>query len=91
MFRGVAEGDITRYAIPEREPLLGEHEAFRDAILGKDTPIVTLWQAAATIAVAEAVLTSATTGGTAPDLPRIPLPRLEPGGYTLATTDPSSR
>ncbi|SNT57537.1 Predicted dehydrogenase [Asanoa hainanensis] len=91
VFRGVTEGDITRYAIPKREPLLGEHEAFRDAILGKDAPIVTLWQAAATIAAAEAVLTSATTGGTAaPEQPRIPRPRLA-SDYALATTDPSSR
>ena len=53
---------------------------------------MTLWQAAATIAAAEAVLTSATTGGTAaPELPRIPLPRLTPGGYALTTTDPSSK
>ena len=31
-FRGVAEGDMIRYAIPKREPLLVEHERFRDAV-----------------------------------------------------------
>ena len=33
-FRGVSEGDVTRYAIPRREPLMVEHEHFRDAMLG---------------------------------------------------------
>ncbi|MFD0539814.1 Gfo/Idh/MocA family oxidoreductase [Actinomadura luteofluorescens] len=32
-FRGVSEGDMIRYAIPKREPLLVEHERFRDAVL----------------------------------------------------------
>ncbi|MBM0256506.1 Gfo/Idh/MocA family oxidoreductase [Micromonospora sp. 4G55] len=62
VFRGVTEGNITRYAISKKEPLLSEHEAFRDAVRGADTPVVTLQQAAATIAAAEAVLASATTG-----------------------------
>ena len=34
-FRGVAEGDMIRYAIPKREPLLVEHERFRDAVEGE--------------------------------------------------------
>ena len=29
-FRGVSEGDVTRFAFPRREPLMVEHEAFRD-------------------------------------------------------------
>jgi predicted dehydrogenase len=92
VFRGVTEGAITRYAIPKREPLLSEHEAFRDAILGREAPIVTLWQAAATIAAAEAVLTSTTTGSFAtPDLPRAPRPRLNAADYLLETATPSSR
>ncbi|MFG2631910.1 hypothetical protein [Streptomyces sp. NPDC048473] len=33
-FRGVTEGDVTRYAIPKQEPLVAEHEAFRDLVLG---------------------------------------------------------
>ena len=63
-FRGVAEGDMVRYAIAKPEPLRVEHEAFRDAVLGKSTDIVTMRQGLATVAVAEAVLTSATTGTT---------------------------
>jgi predicted dehydrogenase len=31
----VAEGDMIRYAIPKREPLLVEHERFRDAVEGQ--------------------------------------------------------
>ena len=37
-FRGVVQGDVIRYAIPKREPLLVELEAFRDAVLGEAPP-----------------------------------------------------
>jgi predicted dehydrogenase len=63
-FRGVSEGDMVRYAIPKPEPLRLEHEAFRDAVLGKDSDIVTMRQGLATVAVAEALLEAATTGTT---------------------------
>jgi UDP-N-acetylglucosamine 3-dehydrogenase len=63
-FRGVSEGDVTRYAIPKPEPLRTEHEAFRDAVLGKDADIVTMRAGLATVAVAEAVIESATSGRT---------------------------
>ncbi|HEY7593998.1 MAG TPA: Gfo/Idh/MocA family oxidoreductase [Actinophytocola sp.] len=58
-FRGVAEGDVTRFAIPKREPLRVEHEKFRDAILGKDADIVTLQEGQNTLATAEQLLSSA--------------------------------
>lgn len=61
-FRGVSEGDVTRYAIPKPEPLRAEHEAFRDALLGQPADIVTLRQGVRTLAVAEAVLESSKTG-----------------------------
>ena len=61
-FRGVAEGDMIRYAIPKREPLLVEHERFRDAVEGKDSDIVTLRQGTRTVEVAAAVLKSAKGG-----------------------------
>jgi predicted dehydrogenase len=61
-FRGVSEGDVIRYAIPKPEPLRTEHEEFRDAVLGKETDIVTMQQGLATVAVAEAVLKSAAEG-----------------------------
>jgi len=63
-FRGVAEGDMVRFAIPKREPLLVEHERFRDAVEGKDSDIVTLRQGMRTVEVAEAVLQSAADGVT---------------------------
>lgn len=63
-FRGVSEGDVVRYAINKPEPLLVEHEAFRDAIVGKDSDIVTLEQGLTTVAVAEAVLESSQSGQT---------------------------
>ncbi len=63
-FRGVSEGDMIRYAIAKPEPLRSEHEAFRDAVLGKDADIVTMRQGLATVAVAEAALRSARTGST---------------------------
>ncbi|MGW1886498.1 Gfo/Idh/MocA family protein [Streptomyces sp. NPDC001970] len=61
-FRGVAEGDMIRYAIPKREPLLVEHELFRDAVLGKSQDICTLRQGLRTVEVAAAVIDSANTG-----------------------------
>jgi predicted dehydrogenase len=61
-FRGVSEGDVIRYAIAKPEPLRTEHEAFRDAVLGLESDIVTMRQGLATVAVAEAVLRSAAEG-----------------------------
>lgn len=60
-FRGVAEGASTRFAIPKREPLVLELEAFRDAVLGQPADVVTLRDGLRTLAVAEAVLESACT------------------------------
>jgi UDP-N-acetylglucosamine 3-dehydrogenase len=61
-FRGVTEGDITRYAITKPEPLRTEHEAFRDAVLGLDTPIVSFEEGLRTVITAEAILESASCG-----------------------------
>ena len=63
-FRGVAEGDTIRYALGKREPLLVQHEAFRDAVLGLDAGVVTMAEGSATVSVAAAVLTSAASGRT---------------------------
>jgi len=63
-FRGVSEGDMVRYAIPKREPLLVEHERFRDAVEGKESDIVTLRQGMRTVEVAAAILESAKSGNT---------------------------
>ncbi len=58
-FRGVSEGDMTRFAIQRREPLLVEHERFRDAVLGIGEDIVTLRQGMRTVHVSSAVIQSA--------------------------------
>jgi predicted dehydrogenase len=63
-FRGVTEGDVVRFGIAKPEPLRTEHEAFRDAVLGKPADIVSMDQGLATVRVAEAVLTSSQTGET---------------------------
>jgi predicted dehydrogenase len=70
-FRGVSEGDVVRYAIAKPEPLRVEHEAFRDAVLGKDADVVWMRQGTDTVSVAEAVLTSAQTGETVSPLERV--------------------
>jgi predicted dehydrogenase len=61
-FRGVSEGDVVRYAFPKREPLRVEHEAFRDAVLGHETDVVTMRQGLRTLEVVEGLLQSARTG-----------------------------
>nr|WP_254367349.1 Gfo/Idh/MocA family oxidoreductase [Microbacterium sp. NC79] len=60
-FRGVSEGDVTRFAFAKREPLRVEHEAFRDAVLGKESDVVTMTQGLRTLRVVEAALESART------------------------------
>ncbi|MET1017650.1 MAG: Gfo/Idh/MocA family oxidoreductase [Leifsonia flava] len=61
-FRGVSEGDVTRYALNKREPLRVEHEAFRDAVLGLRTDVVTMEEGLRTLAVVEGIIESAATG-----------------------------
>jgi len=63
-FRGITQGNIIQYAFPKREPLLLEHEAFRDAVLGVGSDIVTLDEGARTLEVALGALTSARLGET---------------------------
>ncbi|QEC46737.1 Gfo/Idh/MocA family oxidoreductase [Baekduia soli] len=63
--RGVAEGDMTRYALTRREPLVVELEAFCALVAGDPgAATVTLEEGLETVAVAEAVLASAATGET---------------------------
>lgn len=61
-FRGVSEGDITRYAFAKREPLRLEHESFRDAVLGLPSDVVTMEQGLHTLAVVEGAVESAVSG-----------------------------
>jgi predicted dehydrogenase len=53
-FRGVTEGDVTRFALARKEPLLAEHEAFRDSVLaGEARAIVTLAEGTRVVEIAE--------------------------------------
>lgn len=53
-FRGVSEGDVTRFALNKTEPLRAEHEAMRDAIVTGDTSaIVTLEEGTNVVRIAE--------------------------------------
>jgi len=55
---------VIRYSIPKPEPLVSELEAFRDAILGIRSDVVSLEEGRNVLAVAEACLESAATGRT---------------------------
>lgn len=61
-FRGVTEGNVTRFAYPKKEPLRAELEAFRDAVLGHDSRVVSFSAGVEVVRVAEAVMTSAERG-----------------------------
>lgn len=58
-FRGVSEGDITRFALQKREPLRTEHERFRDAVIGDPDDVVTLQEGLNTLRIAEQLLDAA--------------------------------
>ncbi|WP_208971685.1 Gfo/Idh/MocA family protein [Kineococcus rubinsiae] len=78
-FRGVSEGDVTRFAFPKPEPVRTELEGFRDAVRAVrdgDAPapadaVVTAVEGLLVVEVAEAVLLSAAQGRTV-DLPAPP-------------------
>jgi len=56
-FRGVTEGDMTRFALDRKEPLLAEHEAFRDSVLsGELKGIVTFDEGTRVVEIAERML-----------------------------------
>lgn len=63
-FRGVSEGDVTRFAIQKREPLALEQLHFRDAVLGDDAAgIVAMSEGVQTLRVVDACLRSAEAQG----------------------------
>lgn len=61
-FRGVSEGDVVRYAFAKKEPLVAEHEAFRDAILGRSQEHVSLEDGLQILRVAEAMIDGSSDG-----------------------------
>jgi predicted dehydrogenase len=72
--RGGSEGPVTRYELEKREPLWAELASFRDAVLGRDSTIVSLEEALDALVVAEAVLESAATGSFVDVLSGVKLP-----------------
>lgn len=58
-FRGVSEGNATRFAFQKREPLRVELEAFRDAALGERSDVVTMEDGLRTLVVVEGAIQSA--------------------------------
>lgn len=63
-FRGVSEGDVTRFAIPKPEPLLTELSGFVAAVRGEPGDIVTLAEGLRTVQVAEHFREAAASGRT---------------------------
>jgi len=56
-FRGVSEGDITRFALVKNEPLAVEHQRFRDAVIGRhEEGIVTLRDGLDAVRVADMMI-----------------------------------
>lgn len=63
--RGVSEGNMIRFALSRREPLLVELETFCDFVAGDDdAPVVTLEEGLETVLAAEAALRAAASGET---------------------------
>jgi UDP-N-acetylglucosamine 3-dehydrogenase len=59
-FRGVTQGDVHILAFEKPEPLIVEHQNFRDAVLGKPSNIVSLEQGTTTVKIADAIIESYT-------------------------------
>ena len=57
-FKGVKQGNMTTFAFDKPEPLLVEHEHFRDKLQGKNTDIVSIAEGVEIIKVADAILKS---------------------------------
>lgn len=60
-FRGVTQGDVHIFAFEKPEPLFVEHQNFRDAVLGKQSSIVSLEEGTRTVQIAEAIIESYTS------------------------------
>jgi predicted dehydrogenase len=60
-FRGVTQGDVHILAFEKPEPLVVEHQNFRDAVLGKQSNVVSLEEGTTTVQIAEAIIESYTS------------------------------
>lgn len=61
-FRGVTEGNVTRFAFPKKEPLVAELEGFRDTVRGVGGDYVSFDEGTDVLRVATAILDSAQSG-----------------------------
>jgi predicted dehydrogenase len=61
-FRGLVEGDVTKFSFEKIEPLLLEHENFRDHLTGKSSEIVTIEEGIETIKISDAIIRIGKTG-----------------------------
>lgn len=61
-FRGVTEGNVTRFAFPKKEPLIAELEGFRDAIASDGRDFVSFTEGLQVLKVAEAIIESGELG-----------------------------
>jgi UDP-N-acetylglucosamine 3-dehydrogenase len=59
-FRGVTQGDVHILAFEKPEPLVVEHQNFRDAVLGKPSNTVSLEEGTTTVKIADAIIESYT-------------------------------
>jgi predicted dehydrogenase len=59
-FRGVTQGDVHILAFEKPEPLIVEHQNFRNAVLGKPSNIVSLEEGTTTVKIADAIIESYT-------------------------------
>jgi predicted dehydrogenase len=59
-FRGVTQGDVHILAFEKPEPLVVEHQNFRDAVLEKPSNIVSLEEGTSTVKIADAIIESYT-------------------------------
>ncbi len=63
-FSGVTQGQVIKYSFEKPEPLLTEHEAFRDYVKGTQENFISLEEGTETVKVAEAILKSARESST---------------------------
>ena len=59
-FKGSATGTVVSYSFDKTEPLLSEHESFRDRIFGKDAEIISIDEGIEVLNIAESMLENAT-------------------------------
>jgi UDP-N-acetylglucosamine 3-dehydrogenase len=57
-FKGVTQGDVTTFSFDKKEPLVKEHEEFRNKILGLEGEIVSIDQGIETMMITNAILHS---------------------------------